>query len=152
MSIIVTGSCVSMDLVSSFKPPQPCLKHALERFSIIFNRNSASPLTCHQSGQPSPSFCLCRLILYLFYIQSPFPCLKRNFCQQNTLCPVQYTGFPDPSPAKHPPSCLHHGTTGNTVVPIQRKTSGKNMQSVSKAIWKPMQKTRRQMRESLHGC
>lgn len=36
--------------------------------------------------------------------------------------------------------------------PIQRKTSGKNMQSVSKAIWKPMQKTRRQMRESLHGC
>lgn len=36
--------------------------------------------------------------------------------------------------------------------PIQRKTSGKNMQSVSKAIWKPMQKTRQQMRESLHGC
>lgn len=24
--------------------------------------------------------------------------------------------------------------------PIQRKTSGKNMQSVSKAIWKPMQR------------
>ena len=44
------------------------------------------------------------------------------------------------------------GEKTSDATPIQRKTSGKNMQSVSKAIWKPMQKTRRQMRESLHGC